>query len=213
MNILAHEKAYRSDSLLQKIASTNITVCGCGALGSNLIDNMVRQGFKKITVIDMDRIEEHNSGTQIWDKPEVGTLKADRMKHRVYTSTAVVIESIAKELTEDNINKFLKNSQIVIDTFDNPPSRKLIYDFCKNKKIHCLHTGLFQDYAETIWNENYIVPKGTRGIDVCEYPLARNIVLLAVAITTEVLIDFIDKGHKNNFSITLKDKKISKLET
>ena len=72
MDLLGHEEIYRTKELLEKIANTPIALCGVGAIGSNLCDNIIRQGFKKITTIDKDRIEPHNSGTQIWHKNEKG---------------------------------------------------------------------------------------------------------------------------------------------
>lgn len=212
MDLLTHEQEYRTEALLRKMAMIRITVSGCGAIGSNLIDNMVRQGFKSITTIDMDRVEDHNRGTQLWDRHDLGGLKTEKMKTKAYASTGTVITSVPKELTEDNIKKFLKNSQIVIDTFDNSKSRGLLYNYCKENKIECLHIGLYQNYAEVIWNEFYTVPKDTEALDVCEYPLARNVILLAVAVASETLIKFIDDGTKKNYTITLKDMKINELD-
>lgn len=213
MDLLTHEKEYRSEDLIKKLAETPIIVCGCGAIGSNLIDNLIRQGFSYIQTIDFDRVEDHNRGTQLWTRQEVGGLKTEKMKARAYITTGVNILSTPKELTEENIKKYIQAPNMIIDTFDRPESRGLLYNYCKKNNIECLHTGLFQDYAEVIWNDSYIVPKETKGMDVCEYPLARNIILLSVAVTSEVLIKYIDKGIKNSYMITLKDMRINKKDT
>lgn len=209
MDLLIHEEIYRTKELLKKIAITPITLCGVGAIGSNLCDNIIRQGFKKISVIDKDRIEPHNNGTQIWYKNEKGTLKATTMKYRVFNSTGDTIEAFSKELTSNNIKRCFKGIKIAIDSFDNSKSRNLVYQYCKDNTIECLHIGLYQDYAEVIWNDSYTVPKDTVALDVCEYPLARNIILLAVAVASETLIKFIGTDIKKNYMITLKDLKIS----
>ena len=211
MNILTHEEIYRTEELIKKISNASITVCGCGALGSNLIDNMVRQGFSNITVIDMDRIEGHNRSTQIWETRDIGNLKAEKMKQKAYSATGTQIISIAKELNESNIEKFLRYDSTIIDTFDNTKSRTLVYGHCKKNNIKCLHIGMHSDYAEIIWNEYYTVPQTNTAIDVCEYPLARNIILLAVAVGTETLIKYINENKKYNYAITLRDMKTSKL--
>lgn len=210
MDLFTHEEEYRSEPLFKKLATTKITVCGCGAIGSNLIDNLIRQGFKQITVIDHDRIEDHNRGTQIWDFRETGKLKTETMKTRAYNSTKTIVNSIPRKLTMDNTTKLLKDADIIIDTFDNTESRGLLYNYCKETNTNCLHTGLFQDYGEIIWNETYIVPKETKGMDVCEYPLARNIIMLTIAVASETLIKFIYNGSKDNYMITLKNLKILK---
>lgn len=210
MEYTTHEEEYRSTELLIKIENAPIIVCGCGAIGSNLIDNLLRQGFKNITVIDDDRVEDHNRGTQIWDSREVGRLKTDAMKNRAFVSTKTIIKSVPRRLTENSIKKHIPTKEsIIIDTFDNSKSRGMLYEHCKLSKQPCLHTGLFQDFAEIIWNETYIVPGEPTGMDVCEYPLARNIILLCIAVTSEVLIKYINKGVKKSYMITLKDLKIS----
>jgi hypothetical protein len=124
----------------------------------------------------------------------------------------VMVDAISKKLEGDNIKKLISEDSIVIDGFDNSASRKLVTDFCRDNNIDCLHVGLYQDYAEIVWNEFYTPPEPSSGPDVCEYPLARNIILMAVAVATDVLIRFLDTGVKENYTITLKDFKISPME-
>lgn len=213
MNTLVHEEVYRGKSLLHKMASQPLIVCGCGAVGSNLIDNAVRQGFKKITVIDMDRIEDHNRHTQVWDKRLVGSLKATAIKNHIFNVMSdATVEAITKKLDEMNIKKLLSTGGIVVDGFDNSASRKLVTSWCKDNKINCLHVGLYKDYAEVIWNEFYKPPEPSTGVDVCEYPMARNVILLATAVATDVLIRYLESGVKECYSITLKDFKIKPME-
>ena len=208
MNTLRHEELYRKKKVMDLILKTKITVCGAGAIGSNLIDNMIRQGFKEITVIDFDRVEDHNRHTQIFGWRDIGQLKTTALKNNVYNSMNVVVKEFSKKLDESNIKKAFEGAEIIIDGFDNVNSRKLVTDYCKQNKRNCLHIGLFQDYAEVIWNEKYRVPDDVKAIDVCEYPLARNIILLAVSVATECIYRFIEVKDKKNFVITLNDMKI-----
>ncbi len=214
MNLFTHEQEYRTEEVLKLMEVAPIVFAGCGAIGSNLMDNMARQGFKNMLTIDKDRVEDHNKGTQVWDRLDVGGLKTEKMKQRIYNSTGTVINTFPKELTERNIKKVLSFAafEIVIDSFDESESRGLLYNHCKENNIECLHVGLFQDYAEVIWNEAYTVPGKPKGaLDVCEYPLTRNIILLAVAVASETIIKFLADNVKKNYYITLKDLKISEL--
>lgn len=209
MNILAHEEAYRGGELLDKISNVKITVCGCGAVGSNLIDNMIRQGFKNIRAIDMDRVEDHNRHTQIWDRRANGQLKVAMMKNHAYSAMGVQIEPISQRLDSRNAKKLLRGD-LVIDGFDNVESRCLVTDHCRENHIECLHIGLFMNYAEVAWNDIYNPPREAEGAqDVCEYPLARNVVLMAVALATEKIIRFLEDGEKTSVVFTLRDMKVS----
>ena len=77
--------------------------------------------------------------------------------------------------------------------------------------IPCLHIGLSANYAEVIWNESYRVPHdvGDAGADVCDYPLARNLIQFAVALASEAVIRFVLDGQQRNYSFTLRDLRIN----
>lgn len=50
----------------------------------------------------------------------------------------------------------------------------------------------------------YIVP-GDAGNDVCDYSLARNLILLVVAVTSEIVVQFLLNSERSNRSITVTD--------
>ena len=85
-------------------------------------------------------------------------------------------------------------------------------DTCRAHGLPCLHVGLSEDYAEVLWDEAYRVPNDVAG-DVCEYPLARNLVLLAVAVASETLMAFALEGRKAQWSATLRDFGVSAVPT
>ena len=208
MNTYIHEELYRGKDLFEKIESVSLTICGCGAIGSNLTENLVRQGFKGITVVDFDRVEDHNRHTQIWGRRDVGQLKTRAIHSRMYNDSGTVINGIAKRLDASNAKKIIGKDSLVVDSFDNSESREVIYDFCKSNRVECLHIGLNEGYAEVIWNDRYRFPDNVEGLDVCEYPLARNIVMLSVIVGTEVILRYLESGEKRNYQITLGDLKI-----
>jgi molybdopterin/thiamine biosynthesis adenylyltransferase len=211
MDTLIHEEKYRGKALLKKMAEQEFIICGAGAIGSNLVENMARQGFKKFTVIDMDRVDDHNRHTQAFGRRDIGQLKVSALKSRIYDQMGVNIETVSRKLEESTIKKDLTKGSIVVDGFDNSESRKLVTEYCQENGLVCLHVGLNQNYAEIHWNEGYRVPTPVKGLDVCEYPLARNIILMAVALATEVLIRYVDTKVQENYSISLGDFHVEKI--
>ena len=202
MSIFYHEKLYRAPSLMEKIKDFYVTICGAGALGGNLTENLARSGFGKLRVVDRDRIEERNLSTQPYYKSDIGAYKAKILSNSIYRALGIGIDGRAKELNSDNCQKLLSGSQLVIDTFDNSVSRKIVKDYCEEQKIPCLHVGLYVDYAEIIWNKNYRVPSATND-DVCDYALARNLVVMAVAVASEVIIDFVGNNNQESYTNTI----------
>ncbi len=207
-----HEDLYRGADALGKLAEVRVTLCGAGALGSNLADTLARQGTRRLRVIDRDRVEEHNVGTQIYGENDVGAWKTDVLRGHLFRAVGIEIDAVRKELTERTVRKLLADSDVVIDTFDNSASRRTVRDHCREAGLNCLHAGLFADYGEVVWNEKYRVP-GDVGQDVCDYPLARNLVQLTVAVTAETLIRFVLDRQQQNWSITLRDFAVRPLET
>ena len=211
MNPFLHESLMRGEDALKKIAEVHITVCGLGAIGSNLTEKLTRQGFRNFCIIDFDRIEEHNIGTQSYHLDEVGMQKAQALRSHLFRISKASVEFRSSKLDESNDRRFLSGPGIVVDSFDNRASRKVVTEFCAQTKKDCLHLGLNEAYGEVMWNEEYRIPQD-RGFDTCNYPLARNIIMLTVAVASETLIEFVLTGKKTNRFITLKDFTIEEME-
>ena len=206
-----HEEIYRGADALAKLSVAQVTICGAGALGSHLADNLARQGFARLRVIDRDRVDEHNVSTQLYGVADVGAWKVEVLRNRLFRAVEVEVDAIAKELTERTVRTLLKGSNLVIDTFDNSVSRELVQQHCRQEGLDCLHVGLHTDYCEVVWDEVYRVPRDVAG-DVCDYPLARNLVLLAVAIASEAVIRFVLDDERKSSSATLTDFAVHALE-
>jgi molybdopterin/thiamine biosynthesis adenylyltransferase len=206
-----HEQLYRGPEAQARLAATRLVLCGAGALGSHLADNLVRQGFGLLRVIDRDRVEEHNVGTQLYGESEVGAWKVEALRGRLFRATGLEVEAVSRELTERSARPLLKGASLVVETFDNSASRRRVQEVCRALELPCLHVGLFADYAEVVWDEAYCVPADVAG-DVCDYPLARNLVLLAVAVASEVLVRFVVDGESGSWSLTLRDFTVRPLE-
>lgn len=206
-----HEAIYRGQGAIDKLAAPQVTICGAGALGSHLADSLARQGFRRLRVIDRDQVEEHNVSTQLYGVAEVGAWKVEALRSRLFRALEVEIDAVAKELSERTAKSLLNGADVVLDTFDNSQARQLVQQHCRTTNLECLHVGLYADYCEAVWDDWYRVPNDVAA-DICEYPLARNLVLLAVALTAELLLRFILYGEKRNYSGTLADFAIREME-
>ena len=206
MSHLMHELSYRSEGAIDKVQQVRILVCGVGAIGSNLVDNLVRQGFGNIDILDYDVVEAHNIGTQTYGVYDVGQFKVDALSRKIYRDTKMVVNGLNKELVVDN-KDILQGYDLIIDTFDNNAARKTVFDYCSELDIDCVHAGMSSDgYAQVVWNDKYIVPQDNEdAIDVCDYPLARNLVLIISSLLSEVIMQFVVNEIKKNLELTLKD--------
>ncbi|MCY7385537.1 MAG: ThiF family adenylyltransferase [Microcoleus sp. CAN_BIN18] len=183
---------------------STVKVCGAGALGANIVESLARSGFCQLRVIDRDRIEERNLSTQPYYRSDIGAFKAKILANNLYRALGVSIDAHSKELTPANADRRLVKSATVIDTFDNSVGRQAVKDYCASVSIPCVHVELAADYSEIIWNPHYRVPSAAND-DVCDYPLARNLVMLTVAVACEVIVRFVATKEQQNLTCTIGD--------
>ena len=199
-----HEQQYRD---LSTIADRLITICGAGSLGTNLAETLARMGLRNVRVIDRDRIEPHNLATQPWGSQDVGAQKAKVLATLLYRAVGAKLDAHAVELTPTNANKLLKESAVVVDCFDNIPSRRLVAETATKFKIPCLHLALGGegDYGCGLWDDAYTLPEQPTGVDGCDYPLTQPLALLVVAAGAEALVSTLLTQHQRGFEVTLRD--------
>jgi molybdopterin/thiamine biosynthesis adenylyltransferase len=173
-----HEAIYRGREKIEALSNQNLVICGAGALGSLMTDNLTRQGV-------------------------------DILKAHCFRSTGIEITAYNKRLEDRTIKKLLAGADVVIDTLDNAASRKLITEYCHQNSLNCLHLGMNADFGQVHWNEGYRVPSDVVEGDVCDYPLARNLILTLVAIGSEALLRYVLERRKENYSVTLRDWRIN----
>lgn len=203
-----HEQEHRGREAMEALGEAFVVILGVGSLGSNLAENLVRQGVRRIYLVDNDRIEPHNINQNFTER-DIGSYKVNAEEHRLYEIDSMLsIMRFTHRVTDENIAKLTRRPadwrsapMIWVDTFDNSVSRGLVKEFCEQYHIECLHVGMADGFGEVKWNEEYIVPEDVVGPDVCDYPLARNLILGTVAIASEVLVNYITKDVKVNYHI------------
>lgn len=169
-----------------------------------------------MTVLDRDRVEAKNFGTQNYGNADIGKQKAAQTRFNLFRRLKVIVIDINQELKESNAKKFLRKADLVVDAFDNAESRNLLSKTCRGLGVPCLHSGMSPDgFGEARWDTNAYVsrpPPDARDEagEPCEYPLASNLVQSTVLMTAEAICRFIDAGDRQDFVFTLKDLSITR---
>jgi molybdopterin/thiamine biosynthesis adenylyltransferase len=204
-----HNKAYLGADY-SKLETAKVLVCGAGALGSNLVMALAQEGYKHLTVIDFDRIEQGNAYTQVYGLTDNGGLKVQVLKALIARKLRLAITDVNKRLDKDNAAKILAGHDLVIDTFDNWESRVLVRDTARTLGISCVHGGMSeQGYSEIVWDADFTPPE-VQAVqrDLCEYPLAGPLVHVTSAMLQAVVTHYIVTGKKLRRSFTLRDMKL-----
>lgn len=206
MSFFLHEQRYRD---LAPVAGQLVTICGAGALGANLAEALARMGLRQLRVIDRDKIAAHNLSTQPWAQQDVGAAKVRVLAASLSRAVAARLDAHYTELTPQNARRLLQGSAVVVDAFDNIPSRAAVSAAAEALGVPCLHValGLGGDYGCGLWDAAYQIPAALPGgpADPCDYPLTRPLALLTVGAAAEALVAFLLTGERRGFEITLRD--------
>src|SRR5262245_24006526 len=116
----------------QKLLTSRVTLCGCGALGTVLANVLVRAGVGFVRVIDRDFIETSNLQRQVlFDERDVidqlPKAEAAARKLRAINS-AVTVEPVVTDVDRTNILGLCQDADLILDGTDNFEIRYLIND-------------------------------------------------------------------------------------
>jgi len=122
-----------------KLSESKVSIIGCGGLGSNISNNLVRAGIGFIRIIDKDKIELSNlQRQQLFDEADIEKElpKTIAAKNKLaLINSDVKIEAIVDEVNENNIKKYIEDVDLVLDGTDNFKIRFIINEACVKNNI------------------------------------------------------------------------------
>jgi molybdopterin/thiamine biosynthesis adenylyltransferase len=114
----SRNELYISAEEQQKIRVCRLLLAGTG-LGSNIAECALRLGFENIHLIDGDVIEKSNLNRQNYTFADIGKNKAEILCERLLSiNPRANIKYDIVFLEENNLNHFLKDVDIAINTMD-----------------------------------------------------------------------------------------------
>ena len=120
----------------KKILNSNVLVVGAGGLGCPVIDYLSRAGVGRIGIIDYDKVDSSNIHRQsIYTYKDVGKYKVEVLKRKLMDINPDVKTKIFKtKITIKNVNKILKEFDIIVDGSDNFKTKFLLNQFARRLK-------------------------------------------------------------------------------
>ena len=122
----------------KKLKSSKVLILGMGGLGCPLSIYLASLGVGTIGIVDNDKVELSNLNRQIiYSVKDIGKYKVDVAKSKIkLINKKTSIKSYKTRVNKKNIEKLIKNFDIVCDGTDNFKTRLLVNDFTlKQKKI------------------------------------------------------------------------------
>lgn len=181
-----------------------ITIVGAGALGSHLVQ-LVRNVDAAIRVVDFDRVEQRNTGSQFHGKPHVGKLKTESVKATMQLLWGVRIETLSSMLGMSNQDALLGNSDLVVDCLDNIEGRKTIMDYTSPRNVPVLHGALAADgtFGRVVWSPLF-KPDGepAAGALTCEDGNHLPFIAIVAAFMAKAVTEWSKTGKKIGYALT-----------
>lgn len=124
----AFEKRH-GKKLQEKLEKTTVAICGLGGLGSNIAILLARAGLGHLILIDFDKIDISNLHRQQYKYSQVGDYKTEALKNNLKEISPFTKYKIYNEkITEDNMEMFLSEADIICEAFDNAESKAMLVD-------------------------------------------------------------------------------------
>ncbi len=126
------------------LQQSKVLVVGAGALGNEVIKNLALLGIGHITIVDMDRIENHNlTRTILFHPKDIHRYKAEVAAERVqYINTDVQVQYFTQPIQEAFGLGFYKNIDIVFGCLDNIQARLDLNRYCLQTQTFYIDAGL-----------------------------------------------------------------------
>lgn len=145
----------------RKLIEGKITIIGCGALGTVLVNTLARAGVGFIRIVDRDFIEFNNLQRQVlFDEDDIKdnlpkAIAAERKARKI--NSQIKIEAIVSDVNFTNIEGFIRDVDLVLDGTDNFETRFLLNDACVKLNKPWIYGAVVGSHGLTMT----VIPKKT----------------------------------------------------
>lgn len=123
-----------------------VMVVGCGALGNEVLKNLVLLGVTHFVVVDFDVVEESNlTRSVLFRKADVGRLKVDVVRQRMMElNPDIVVRTIAGDVAYDVGLGLLRQMDVIVGCVDSRWARYCIQRLCLRVAKPWVDGGIFE---------------------------------------------------------------------
>ena len=138
----------------QRLLRSRTLIIGCGALGSAQAESLARAGVGRVRIVDRDFVEASNLQRQtlFTESDAAGhTPKAiAAANHIKLINSEIETEPEIVDVNHSNIERLIKDCDVVLDGTDNFATRYLINDACVKHEINWIYGAAVGSYGVTM---------------------------------------------------------------
>ena len=138
----------------ERLRSSRVLICGCGALGSVLANTLARAGVGHLRLVDRDFLEFNNLQRQVlYEEADVEAaipkaIAAAEKLRRINSN--ITIEPHVVDVTAGNVLELVKNVDVILDGTDNFETRYLLNDVSVKQSIPWIYGGCIGAEGQSI---------------------------------------------------------------
>jgi len=146
----------------RRLQQSRVLIVGCGALGSAQAESLARAGVGSLRIADRDFVEASNLQRQtLFTERDA----LDRMpkaiaaaNHISEINRDIAVEPEIVDVNHSNIERLVKDRDIVLDGTDNFATRYLINDACVKHEINWVYGAAVGSYGVTMTIQPHRTP-------------------------------------------------------
>ena len=142
----------------KKLREARALVVGAGGLGSPAAYYLAAAGVGTLGIVDSDVVDTSNLQRQILHRTsDVGRHKTESAAEQIHAlNPGVEVKEHRVRLDKDNVERIIRDYDVIIDGVDNFPTRYLLHDACFFGKKPLVEAGVLQFLGQIMT----IVPGG-----------------------------------------------------
>jgi sulfur carrier protein ThiS adenylyltransferase len=189
------------ETRLQQIQRVKVGIAGVGGLGSNCAVCLARSGFKRMTLVDFDRVNYSNLNRQFYFADQVGMVKVAALRanlSRINPDLDLTVK--AQKITAANLDECFGDCQAVVDGLDEVEIKRLLVEhFWRTPKLVVAASGIagWEDADQLVTRRVkphiYLVGDQTTAVGEAQPPLAPRVNIVA-AKEANVILKWVLEG-------------------
>ncbi|MBU1083877.1 MAG: sulfur carrier protein ThiS adenylyltransferase ThiF [Candidatus Omnitrophota bacterium] len=120
---------YLGEANFKKVRSVKVGIAGLGGLGSNCAMNLVRSGFKRFIIADLDKVDMSNLNRQFYFYDQIGRAKTAALNDNLKKiNPDLKIEEYNGKVRRNNAVTIFEGCDIVVEAFDRAEDKAMIVE-------------------------------------------------------------------------------------
>ncbi|ASQ47459.1 molybdopterin-synthase adenylyltransferase MoeB [Legionella clemsonensis] len=135
----------------ERLKKARVLCVGAGGLGSSLLLYLTAAGIGRLGLVDSDTVELSNLQRQVlYRQSQISDSKAASASAQILAlNSTVQVDTYCEKLTEDSVERFVSEYDIVADCSDNFYTNYLLHDVCFSQRKPYVYASVsqFQGYC------------------------------------------------------------------